>query len=331
MCLPSRYLTCMIAFCLGLASIGGVAWAKEDVPQGYEDAVPPEKKSPAVKPAQAVRPRSAVAAIGVAVKKQLADKDKSAEVPQGYEDSAPPPAAAVIRAPRAKQRSAVGAINKAVERRLVAKADPVVAQVEQEYRPYFERMLKGEIAFMRRACDMDPTQREAVTKAGKEQTADILRQCAVVEAQVMQGRVSSRSTSSVSDVFQQRLVEIARKSLRPEQIERYRRELELRSASRKRAVVDYMVARADQSLTLSAQQREKLAATLTKNYSDAWEKCLSIWMNNVQYMPSIPDTHILSLLDEEQRTVWRGLQKLGDIQVRMHWMMMQGMGIIQEE
>jgi hypothetical protein len=331
MCLPPRHLTWMIVFCLGLASIGGAAWAKEDIPQGYEDAAPPEKKSPAVKPAQAVRPRSAVLAIGVAVKKQLADKDKSAEVPQGYEDAAPPPAAAVIRAPRAQQRSAVGAINKAIERRLVAKADPVVTQVEQEYRPYFERMVKGEIAFMRRACDMDPAQRTAVTKASQELMPDMLRQCAVAEAQIMQGRVASRSTSGASDVFQQRLVEIAGKSLRPEQVARYRRELELRSASRKRAVVDYMVARADQTLALSAEQREKLAAALTKNYSDGWEKALSIWMNNVQYMPSIPDTHILPLLSEEQKTVWRGLQKLGDVHVRMQWMMMQGMGIIQEE
>jgi hypothetical protein len=331
MCLPPRYLTRMIAFCLGLASIGGAVLAKEDVPQGYEDAAPVEKKAPAAKPLPAAKPRSAVAAIGVAVKKQLADKAKSAEVPQGYEDAAPAPAAAVIRAPRARQRSAVGAIGRAVERRLVAKADPAVAQVEQEYRPYIERMLKGEIAFMRRACDMDPAQREAVAKASQQYLPDILRQCAVAQAQMMQGRRPSQSPSSATDVFQQRLVEIAGKSLRPEQIERYRRELELRSASRKRAVVDYMVARADQTLTLSAEQRETLAAALTKNYSDTWEKCLSIWMNNVQYMPSIPDTHISPLLSEEQKTVWRGLQKLGDVNVGMHWMINQGMGIIQEE
>ena len=111
-------------------------------------------------------------------------------------------------------------------------------------------------------------------------------------------------------LLREQLAEIVGKSLRPEQIERYRRESEQRAASRKRAVVRYMVARADQTLVLSVEQREKLVLALTENYSDAWERAVSLWMNNVQYMPSIPDAQIVPLLSENQKTVWRGIPKI---------------------
>ena len=199
--------------------------------------------------------------------------------------------------------------------------------MENEIRPFVERMLKREIAFLRRVCDLDATQREAVKKAGQAFLPEIITRYALDEARMRQGN----GDVGVPARYEPGAVPAAgrecQKTLRPAQAERYRRELELRTASRKRAVVDYMVAGADKTLGCRRIEREKLAAALTKHYSDEWQKALPILMNNSQYAPSIPDTDILPLLPRIRGRFGRGFPSWGDFRTSRPWRTFQGMGL----
>jgi len=70
------------------------------------------------------------------------------------------------------------------------------------------------------------------------------------------------------------------------------------------------VARFDQQLVLTAGQRERLIESLAAHWQDAWGQALPLFMHGAQFMPRIiPDSVVLPLLDETQKTVWRGLPK----------------------
>ena len=251
------------------------------------------------------------------------------EVPQGYEDAAEADAKPAAGGPMGGGM-AVEAPRKDLKKPAEENVDPHVAQLERQFRPQFQQMLKVEIAFIRRACDMDQAQCEAVAKAGQQCVSDVLRQCAIAQQKMEQGGFQPDSMPNAPKLMREQIAEVAMKSLRPEQIERYRRESVERAASRKLAVVRYMVAKADQTLALSTQQREKLVLALTKTYLEHWEQTMTLWMQNPQFVPSIPDPQILPLLNEKQAAVWQKMPKSNQVVVHMSWMMAPGIAVIQE-
>ncbi len=331
----------LILPCLGLALSAVGTEAKEDVPQGYEDAPQAGAKPPVAKPAQAAQPRPVAAAYGPAPQKRPAKKVKREDLPQGYEDAPEANAnAPVARAEAPVMLGApVGAIAVAPKENEPAKDDPRIAQMEQQYRPQFQRMLDSELAFLRRACDLDQPQREAAAKAGPQCMSSVLRRCVVAQwkmerQQNMNVCVDSNESNALPGprkLLREQLAEVVGKSLRPEQLERYGRESKQRDASRKRAVASYMVSRADQTLMLSVEQREKLLLALTEHYSDAWERTISIWRSNPQYMPTIMDAQITPLLNENQKAVWQKIQKVNfGVSMQMDFQMDSGMAVIKE-
>ena len=324
----------IILLCLSAAPLMAAAPAKEEVPQGYEDAGRAEEKVSRPQPAPKANRGPAVQVSGKPRPVPPA-KAKREVVPQGYEDAPQPGKNAPVAA------AAAPVVVLAPVANAPGNVDARVKQLEQQYRPQFQQMLNSELAFIRRACDLDQSQRETAAKAGQRCMSSILRQCAVAQHEMERGQnrgvvivggaVQPNCPPGPRKLLREQLAEIAGKSLRPEQIERYRRESKERDASRKRAVVCYMVARADQTLVLSVEQREKLVLALTDNYSDAWERTISIWRNNPQFIPSIPDSQIVPLLSENQKTVWRRIQKMNfGVSMSMDVQMDSGMAVIKE-
>lgn len=301
-----RDIFALVVICLGTAPWNGVAFAKDDVPGGYEDAAPAaqpaaQKKTPAGSVPARVPPAQTPAARKTA-ETQRDEKTKPAEAPQGYED-----------APVAKKTPAAAHAAPAAAQPVIDAANPRVVQMVQQYRPQYQRLLKAENAFMCRACQPDAAEKAAFAKLAEECMTGVLQECALAQVRMEQGgEIRPNAIPDAPSLLRTRLMEVAKKTLRPDRAEQYRRETELRAASRRRAMIDYMVARADELLVLSPEQRRKLTDALTKHYSNNWERHLSIWMNNTQLAPSIPDSQIQPLLSPEQQTVWTGLNKLGD-------------------
>jgi hypothetical protein len=104
------------------------------------------------------------------------------------------------------------------------------------------------------------------------------------------------------------ILKSVRTTLSPEQAARYQKELDQRSAARKRAVVQNLVAKVDHVLVLTAEQRGKLADILENNWKDSWNQP-QVLMHGPPYFPQMPDPKILPILTETQKTVWQGISK----------------------
>ena len=114
-------------------------------------------------------------------------------------------------------------------------------------------------------------------------------------------------------ILQQEVTTIIKAKLRPKQVERYVEECEHRTARRKRAVVLNLVAKLDEDLSLSAQQREKLVESLTLGYQESWDQWLQMLAQISQFTPNIPEEYVLPALSEKQKAVWRQSNKI-DVQ-----------------
>ena len=260
---------------------------------------------------------------------KAADQAKE-ELPQGYEDAAEANKVAPAAVRPMALGGGVGAIGEDQQDDDPEKVDPQVIQLEKQHRSQFQQLLDTELAIIRRACDPDPTQPEAIVKAGEQCMSSVLRQCAIAQHKMHQPRAGPpRSMPDARKLLREQFAKVVGKSLRPDQIELYRRESELRAASRKRAVVRYMVVRADQTLVLSTKQREKLVQALIEDYSDNWERSLPIWMQNAQFAPSIPDSQIVPLLNAIQKAVWQMLPKQLH-STHISWIMASGMPVIKD-
>ena len=212
-----------------------------------------------------------------------------------------------------------------------ANVDARVKQLEQQYRPQFKQLLDVELAFVRRVCEPDPSQRELVAKAGEQCMTAVLTKCAAAQIQMENGGFRPGSQPNPRGLLQEQFADALTKSLRPEQVERYRRESQQRTASRRRAVVHYMIAKADQTLAFSSEQREKLTQTLLEHYSDDWEQAIPLWMHNPQFVPAIPNRWITPLLNEKQQSVRRGIPESNGFFAGMNWMVSPNMAVIQEQ
>ncbi len=301
----------------------------------YEDAPPQEVRPAAGKAALAAAPRSVLDILSETTGKQPPPAPAAAagplaaprpgrratfDVPRGYEDALPPRQAtggarpAGARPPAAADRSSMldilaGALGEPV--------DPALQALEQQYLPRFKPLLKTELSFLRRVCQPDQEQLRQVVSDAQSRLPVVVRRYAAAQNQFRQGR--ARNTSSAPpqprNLIQQELTAIVKARLRPEQAARYEEERALQAASRKRAVVLNLVARLDEDLTLSAQQRDKLVELLTANYQDGWEQTLRFLVHNIDldFNPQIPANVVLPVLNETQKTLWQQVPRSGTV------------------
>ena len=298
---------------------------KLEVPPGYEDAPEVGQKANA-KPKDKgklgpVKPAPAKAAQkdnkAAAVKAAKAARAKAAR-------GMPTPVPAAAYGGATPYRAARKPKEQPKKKDDPKKVDPQVLALEKQYRSQFNRLLIVEIAFMRRACNPSSDQRKVLVKEGKRCAADVLRKCAIAQHNMRQRRRVGRGTFTMPDprkLLNKQLVEVAKKTLPPDKYEKYRQESERRAASRKLAIVHYMIARADDHLMLSAEQRVQLEKILTKHYQDEWEPHMPIWMSNPHLTPKIPDGRILPILNKHQRTAWRNVPNRGTYQIDLSWIL----------
>lgn len=192
----------------------------------------------------------------------------------------------------------------------VAVGGGVNPQLLQQYRP----MLWAEYHLARIVCDLSPEQRKAIARDGEH-----VLQEAVSTPRENRRRVVVRDRNGVltvvnhgenpEDVISLGLIKAVKDHLRPEQAAKYQEELDKRTANRRRITIDNITAQIDESLVLSTSQRDKLRAALAANWEDDWCRSPESLLFNSQPLPQIPDRLILPLLNEPQKSIWRGMNK----------------------
>jgi hypothetical protein len=177
--------------------------------------------------------------------------------------------------------------------------------------------VRAELIFVRRVCALDTEQlrrinqdteralKDAATKWAENQQQPRVR----IAAKVANGR-NVQSADGIK-ALQDELVLVMKKNLTPEQFSRYQAEIEKRNISRRRAALHYLVDELDRDLFLSDQQRVKLTESLVLHWDDSWCTSLEYVLYGNQFYPAGTDAYVVPILNNAQRRIWQGTQKVG--------------------
>jgi hypothetical protein len=174
---------------------------------------------------------------------------------------------------------------------------------EQAYGQQFRQMLRTELHFMRLVTEPTKQQYEKIAADTEPAVKEAIRSL-LVAANTGNAGGQADPRGPIAAV----VARSVRDTLSPEQAAKYDKELEERTAARKRAVVLNLVAIMDKHLTLSAEQRDKISEVLTNNWTDSWNQPQMLLMSG-QYVPTLPDTKINPILSDGQKLIWRYIPK----------------------
>jgi|GEM_PF-1855809 len=207
-----------------------------------------------------------------------------------------------------------GAKDPPPERKVVAVAAPVPIQQGEQFVPQLRVLWKGELLFIRRICEATD---EQVAKL-QEGSAPLLVAASKAMLAKQQGQqmilgnaVVMQNNASIEPrvVLQTTIKPLLEANLTAAQMERYRAEVEQVRLAKRKMVVRNLVAKLDQDLQLSHEQRDKLTQSLLDGWQDSWNLCPQALMNLEYYFPTLPDKLVVTHLTERQQTLWRDIPK----------------------
>jgi hypothetical protein len=249
----------------------------------------------------------------------------SAIVPAQVPAPAPPAPPAPAPAPAAVRREAVPAKGIVVQKAVVRPALPappvavrvapmldeeaLVEQFTQQYRP----ILRAELHRARTVCQLSEDQRRAIGQDGEWIIKDAAQRSVEVQQRMVRG---ARVATSFPDIQKHILEGFARAinaHLTDEQAAQYRLEVASLEEERKTSAIDYLIAQLDQALILSANQRARLAETLSSRWNEPWARTLEQTRFVQNAVPEIPDPVVSPILDSTQQELWRALPKYKNV------------------
>jgi hypothetical protein len=215
--------------------------------------------------------------------------------------------------PKAGAKTEKAAPGKAVVRkRAVANVNlngnPMVEQFVQQGRP----IVHAELLFVRHICDLKPDQLRPISRESGEALRDVAKK--MVEQQQNGIRVRANGPGSTNPdpgkMLQDGLAVVIKKHLTPDQYAHYQAESDKRSASRKKAALEFLIDVLDRDLVLSNNQREKLTESLSAHWDDGWCMYMEYMLYGNQFYPQTIDQYVTSVLNDNQKKVWQWMQKV---------------------
>jgi hypothetical protein len=178
-----------------------------------------------------------------------------------------------------------------------------------ELRPF----LIAEYRFLRAVCAPSKEQRRPIARAGlvalkEAATTHVERKWRPAWRIPLSGQPAANPYPR--PIILGALEAAAKQHLTSEQWERYRYELEDREMERRRITILNLVAQLDQQLILSPRQRDAISESLSARWNDSWWQGIQMYSLESQYFPPLPDDGVVSLLNENQRKIWTGLNTM---------------------
>ncbi len=182
-------------------------------------------------------------------------------------------------------------------------------------RKQLRSLYKVELAYANRICDMSPQQREQVAVAAVESIDVFMKKLSKKKNRRAQGGgfIAGQAALSVDQLatVQAEIKKLVDTNLRPEQAARYLDEITKRDKRFQQATVQFFVARIDEKLRLTEEQRTKLQKALEDNWRDQYGQTVEVLMINPQFVPQVSSGSLMAILDDYQKDVWRTLQRIG--------------------
>lgn len=189
----------------------------------------------------------------------------------------------------------------------IAGGDPLEQQFVQQLRP----LAKTEFNFVRAVCQPNAEQSKKLKVASDAALKTAVKKFAEIQKKMQNGIRAGEEPQwpDPRKLMSEVLLKSVKETMSEESAKRYEAELEKRAAARKRAALLNLVAKIDKDLVLTADQRDKLAESLDKNWKDSWCQQLETFMYGDAYFPAIPDAQVLPVLTEKQKHIWTGIPK----------------------
>jgi hypothetical protein len=203
---------------------------------------------------------------------------------------------------------------------LKIKVDANVLNLEGQFLPQFQQLVKVERSFILRVCQLDKKQQSRIVKASDRCAKVTARKFAFAQNQGMRGggkfvdvavwMNGAATGTDPRDHLGRELLLSVKELLSPEQKKQYAEENRKRQDHLKRVTVLNLVVLLDKRLVLTAEQREQLIDSLTKNWKPSWAGALQHLSGSDSHMPRIEDKHVVKFLNAKQKTLWKGIQKV---------------------
>jgi hypothetical protein len=197
----------------------------------------------------------------------------------------------------------------------VAAANNEDAQLEpflQQYRP----VLQAELSFANRVCTFTAEQKTSIIADAKQELKDVVRKLVKNNNQPQGIRIfwagnvarAAQPNNAAGASFDKVAATIVKKHVSPEQFAAYEAEAQKRRDFSQQTVIDYIVAKIDDRLRLSPDQREAISKDLLKRWADDWAPSPAGLLQLDEYVPSVPSEAIVPHLDKAQKKVWTTVQ-----------------------
>lgn len=187
--------------------------------------------------------------------------------------------------------------------------EAMIQQFLQQLRP----IMASELGFVRLDCgDLTVEQRKTIKTAALAGLKDAAKITADQQNRQQQGRPVARTKKPTEPrtIIREAIIKSMKETVGEEKMARYMDETNMRIAKRKQTAIIGLVARLDDQLYLTAEQRDKIAESISLKWQDGWEKWTQMaraWGD--RYFPQVPDQLVAPHLSQEQKSVWRTLQK----------------------
>lgn len=165
----------------------------------------------------------------------------------------------------------------------------------------FRTMLKPELLFLRKMCDLSEPEYQTLSQSCDASLREVVQQfVAEQEQEENTGRPSEITPKSLPQRIREAVAQVAECQLTPEQWSRYSSELQLRTTHQKRIAILNLVARLDHDLRLTATQREQFIKLLDKNWNESWGQSLGAFADGSNFMPPLSQEDVRPILSPVQ-------------------------------
>jgi hypothetical protein len=213
---------------------------------------------------------------------------------------------------------------------LVIQGNPVIAfavqapnnlleQFTEQWRP----TLNAELSFARLICGDIPMEQRKQIKAAGDLALSNVAKALVEQQQQAQQQMQQQPNFLVQWLgmklqprpivpttrIRQSLAKAIKETVEPTISDRYAVEQAARLARQKRAALLVVMARLDQFLYLTVDQRREISASISTAWRPEWESWLHGSSYQSNYVPQFADQHV-ACLNDDQKSVWASLQKV---------------------
>jgi hypothetical protein len=177
----------------------------------------------------------------------------------------------------------------------------------------FEPMLKVELSFVKRVCNLsDEQRRNLIAKSTvwlDEFVADYVKRGGQPQQMGVWFAGGRRQGADPRESIQNGIAKLVKSELPREQADKYAEERRKRTEFTKNAYVENLVTRIDSELILTPEQRVNVAKSLTEHWDKSWQLQLEMFIHGMDMWPAVPDQWIRPHLSPVQQMAWGRLNK----------------------